>query len=191
MSETQLDRPFLVGEKIYLRPLDLDDVNQDYLNWINDEEVIGNLATVFPSTKEDLEGFVNSVLKNRNYVFFAIVEKKTNKHIGNVKLGPIEWISRTSNYGLMLGDKSSWGKGYAQEAFALLLKFAFGSLNLHKIWDMAVITNIASIKANEKVGFKVEAELEKHVYKNGKYHNVAVLGLLKENYYKNIEANSK
>jgi RimJ/RimL family protein N-acetyltransferase len=55
---------------------------------------------------------------------------------------------------------------------------------------MAVVTNIASIKANEKVGFKIEAELQKHVYKNGKYHNVAVLALLAEDYYKNIENDS-
>ncbi|MBP6455111.1 MAG: GNAT family N-acetyltransferase [Chitinophagaceae bacterium] len=191
MNYINLDRPFLVADKIYLRPIDIDDVNELYLNWINDGAVIDNLATVFPTSKEDLENFVKSILKNPNFVFFAIVVKDSNKHIGNVKLGPIDWISRTTNYGLMLGDKSSWGKGYAQEAFSLILKFAFDKLNLHKVWDMAVVTNIASIKANEKVGFKIEAELEKHVYKNGKYHNVAVLALLAENYYKNKENDSQ
>ena len=190
MSEINLNRPFLVADKIYLRPIDIEDVNESYLNWINDGDIIDNLATVFPTSKEDLANFVTSILKNPNFVFFAIVVKESNKHIGNVKLGPIDWISRTTNFGLMLGDKSSWGKGYAQEAFSLILKLAFDKLNLHKVWDMAVITNTASIKANQKVGFKIEAELEKHVYKNGEYHNVAILSLLAEDYYKKKEQDS-
>ena len=184
MNIIKLDRPFLVGEKIYLRGIDLNDVNEEYLNWVNDAEVINNLATVLPSTKIDLENFVKSNLENPNYVFFAIIEKKTNKHIGNIKLGPINWISRTSNYGLMIGDKDSWGKGFAQESFSLLNKFAFEKLNMHKLWDIAASTAIASIKANQKIGFKIEAELEDHVFKNGKYINVVVLSLFAKDYYK-------
>lgn len=185
MNTKQLDRPFLVGEKVYLRPLDIDDVNQKYLNWINDGEVISQLATIFPTPLYKLESFVKSILDNTNYVFFAIIEKETNKHIGNIKLGPINWINRMSNYGLMLGDKDSWGKGYAQESFILLLKYAFERLNLHKIWDMAATSNIASIKANQKVGFIIEAELKEHTFKNGKYEDVVVLSLLAKDYFRN------
>jgi RimJ/RimL family protein N-acetyltransferase len=183
MEAQKMDRPFLVGEKIYLRPLDLDDANQKYLNWINDEEVIKMLATINPTTLYKLEDYVKSILDSPNYTFFAIVEKETNNHIGNVKLGPINWINRTTNFGLMIGDKASWGKGYAQESFILLLKFAFEKLNLHKIWDMAIVSNVASIKANQKAGFKIEAELKKHVFKNGKYEDVVVLSLLAEDYF--------
>jgi len=188
MDTIKMDRPFLVGEKIYLRPLDLDDVNEKYLNWINDGEVIKLLATVRPTPMYQLESYVKSVLDNPNFVFFAIVEKETNKHIGNVKLGPIDWINRTTNYGLMLGDKDSWGKGYAQEAFILLLKFAFEKLNLHKVWDMATASNAASIKANQKVGFQIEGHLRKQLFKNGKYEDGVLLGLLAEDYFKNKEA---
>lgn len=183
MKTTTLDRPFLVGKKVYLRPLDMDDVNQEYLTWINDGEVINQLATVFPSTFYQLENFVKSVLDNPNTIFFAIIEKESNRHIGNVKLGPINWINRTSNFGLMIGDKNNWGKGFAQESFILLLKYAFEKLNLHKVWDMAVVSNIASIKANQKAGFKIEAELKEHVFKNGKYEDVVVLSLLAKDYF--------
>jgi len=186
METLQLDRPFLVGKKVYLRPIDMGDVNEEYLNWINDGDVINNLATVFPTTLIGLENFVKSAINSSDFVFFAIIEKKTNKHIGNVKLGQIDWISRTSNYGLMLGDKNSWGKGYAQESFILLIKYAFEKLNLHKVWDMAVKSNVASIKANQKVGFKIEAELKEHVFKNGKYMDLVVLSLLAEDYFNNL-----
>lgn len=184
MEIERLDRPFLVGDKIYLRPIDLDDINEEYINWINDEEVINLLATVRPTARHQLEEYVRGILDNPNYIFFAIVEKNTNRHVGNVKLGPINWINRTTNYGLMLGDKSSWGKGYATESFKLLVKYGFEKLNLHKIWDLAAASNIASIKANQKVGFNVEGVMRKQLFKNGEYEDGVVLGLLAEDYFK-------
>lgn len=179
----KLDRPFLLGENIYLRPLDMDDVNDNYLHWINDEEVIQYLATTFPITREGLENFVKSILNNHNFSFFAIIEKETNNHIGNVKLGPIDWINRTANFGLMLGEKSSWGKGYANEAFNLLLKYAFKTLNLHKLWDIAADSHIASIKSLEKVGIKIEAKLSQHSFKNGKYEDAVVVSITSDEYF--------
>lgn len=180
----QMDRPFLIGEKIYLRPLDMDDVNEKYLHWINDETVINFLATTtFPTTLDQLESYVKSINNSPNFFFFAIVEKETNNHIGNVKIGPIDWVNRTSNYGLMIGDKSSWGKGYASEVFKLLLKYAFRKLNLHKLWDIAAATHIASIKANENAGFKIEAELKQHSFKNGKYEDVVILSITSDEYF--------
>ena len=61
-----MDRPFLVGEKIYLRPFDVDDIEGDYIQWVNDSEIIGHLASnAFPKTKSELVDFVNDVLNNR------------------------------------------------------------------------------------------------------------------------------
>ena len=188
---TKIDRPFLYGKKVYLRPLDLDDVNQKYLSWMNDEEIIDQLDTVFPTALFQLENYVESVLKNPKYSFFAIVERETNAHIGNVKLGPIHWINRTSNYGLFIGEKDKWGKGYASEAFALLLKFAFEKINLNKIWDMAAATNIASIKSNQKAGFKIEGTLKEQAFKKGKYEDAVILSITAKEYFNLIDAAEK
>jgi hypothetical protein len=67
MAIDNMDRPFLIGDKVYLRPLDLNDVNQKYLNWVNDEDVIRNLAITTPSTLEQLESFVKSILNSSNF----------------------------------------------------------------------------------------------------------------------------
>ena len=181
-----LDRPFLVGEKIYLSPLDMDHVNANYLNWINDEEVIKFLDIKLPTTLDQLENYVKAILNSPNNIFFAIIEKETNKHIGNVKIGPIDWVHRTANYGLMLGVKSTWGKGYASEAFKLLLKYVFKKINLHKLWGIAVDSHIASIKANQKAGFKIEGKLKEHLFKDGKYVDGVIVSLTSEEYFKKV-----
>jgi len=178
-----MDRPFLIGDKVYLRPLDLNDVNQKYLNWVNDEDVIRNLAITTPSTLEQLESFVKSILDSSNFYFFAIIEKNTNLHIGNVKVGPINWTNRTSNYGLMLGEKSSWGKGYAQDAFKLIFKYSFETLNLHKLWDVAKSSNIPSIKSLERAGVKIEATLKEHSFKGGKYEDAVIVSITAHEYF--------
>jgi RimJ/RimL family protein N-acetyltransferase len=177
-----MDRPFLVGEKIYLRPFDVDDIEGDYIQWVNDSEIIGHLASnAFPKTKSELVDFVNDVLNNRDYVFFAVIEKISGKHIGNVKIGPINWIDRRTNYGRMM-SKYSWGKGYGTEILQLLIQYIFEVLNLNRIIDYAVSSNKASIKSNEKAGMDVEGEIEQFVYKDGHYQNVTILGLTRKRY---------
>ena len=74
-----MDRPFLVGEKIYLRPFDVDDIEVDYIQWVNDSEIIGHLASnAFPKTKSELVDFVNDVLNNKNpkhITLFSMISK--------------------------------------------------------------------------------------------------------------------
>jgi RimJ/RimL family protein N-acetyltransferase len=182
-----LNRPFLAGENIYLSPLDMDHVNENYLKWINDEEVIQFLEIAFPTTMEKLEGYVKSILDNPNCLFLAIIERETQKHIGNLKIGPIDWISRIAGHGILIGDKSSWGKGYASEAIKLLVKYAFRNLNLHKVWSIIVDSHMASIKAHQNAGFRIEGKLKQHLFKSGKYVDAAIISITSDEYFRQVK----
>ena len=82
-SETITDKAFLSGEKIYLRPLELEDVNSQYLQWVNDPEVVlGRIESHFPVTIERQFGYVKSQLTRNEVAMFAIIEKHTNTFIG-------------------------------------------------------------------------------------------------------------
>ena len=72
-------------------------------------------------------------IDNRHVFIDAILNKKTGAHIGNIKLGDINWIHRFSELGIMIGDKRYWGKGYGEEACKLVLAYAFDRLNLNKV----------------------------------------------------------
>ena len=175
-------KPFLEGEMIYFTPLD-EDVDENYLKWINDREIINYLETgYFPMSRQEIVKYVKTINSNPNYAFFAIIEKKTKNYIGNAKLGPIDWINRSSEYGRIIGEKSAHGKGYGKDVAKLLLYYGFMILNLNKITAGAVADNIASIKSNEKIGLEIEGNLKEQNYHNGMYKDVIRMGITRAKY---------
>jgi len=174
---------FLSSEKIYLRGVMEDDVNDEYYSWINDPEINQFLETRFlPRSQKDILSHVNKLDGNPNEIFFAICDIKNDKHIGNIKLGPINWYHRKGDISLLIGDKNYWGRGVATEAIHLVVEFGFKTLNLHKLNAGYYENNIGSAKAFEKCGFKVEGHFKDEYYCDGKYINGVRIGLLKKEF---------
>ncbi|NQT47408.1 MAG: GNAT family N-acetyltransferase [Chloroflexi bacterium] len=170
--------PFLVGQRIYLREVRPSDVNEDYYRWMNDPEVTRYLESgVYPNSRENLEAYVREKLGDRNSVFLAIVFKEGHRHIGNIKLGPIDWIHRLGDVGIMIGERDCWGKGYASEAISLISRYAFGRLDLHKLTAACCDSNTGSAKAFQKSGFEIEGIRKQHAFFDGKYSDVVIMGL--------------
>ena len=179
--------PFLEGKNIYFCPLE-ETASDDYSRWINDREVITHLEVgIFPRSQRELSDFVKKVNDSNNDVFFAVIEKETKQHIGNIKLGPINWVNRTAVYGRLIGEKSCWGKGYGKEIARLILHYAFTILNLNKVTAGAIADNIGSIKSNEKVGLLKEGILKQQVFSEGKYKDIVLMGITRDRYLKLIE----
>jgi [ribosomal protein S5]-alanine N-acetyltransferase len=171
---------FLVGENIYFRQLDLEDIDNGYLDWINDTNVIRYLDSGhFPLSREQLRQYVVSAHQSKDVVFFAVVETNSDKHIGNVKIGPIDWVNRCAEFGRLIGPNSSRGMGIGQEITKLILEYGFLTLNLNKITAGAVADNISSIKSNEKAGLVVEGVLKEQIFSEGSYKDAVRLGITK------------
>ena len=182
---------FIRGEKISLRPVDLDDVEGDYLRWVNDSSVTQYMGTLcFPTTKTALRQYIEKQIGDRDVVFFAVVENENGKHIGNAKLGPIDWINRRTSFGRMVGDRSYWGKGYGTEITKLLLEYAFLVLNLNKVTGAVSVENEGSIRSNLKAGFSVEGRLKEYIYNDGCYKDALFVGITRKEYM-NIHHKSK
>ena len=173
---------FITGNKIYLREVRQSDINQTYCQWLNDPEVNRYLETRFiPQSTESISQFVASKTGN-NEMLLAICCAKNDCHIGNIKLGPINWVHRYGDVSLFIGDKNYWGKGIASEAIELLTDFAFRVLNMHRLKADAYDKNIGSIRAFEKCGYVREGILRKQYYSDGKYVDTVLLGILQEEY---------
>lgn len=174
---------FIEGKSIYLREVRVSDVNENYYSWLNDPDVNQYLETRYiPRSSENIKEFVKSMDGNPNSIFMAICLRDNDRHIGNIKLGPINWIHRVGNISLLIGAKEYWGKGIATESISLVVKYAFNNLNIRKLCSGCYSDNIASAKAFEKVGFKREGLLRKHWYFKGKYTDEILMGLLSEEY---------
>lgn len=174
---------YLGGNNIYFSPFDK--IESNYLKWINDLSVTKYLdSSIFPIDSNKLQEFVDSCDKNKDVIFLKIIENKSNNYIGNVKLGPINWVHRRAEMGRFIGDKKVHGKGYGTEVTKLILYYAFRILNLNKITCGAFCDNISSIKSNQKCGFEIEGKLKNHNYLDGKYRDILRFGILRDKYFK-------
>ncbi len=168
---------YLTGERIYLREVRLSDVNDSYYRWMNDRAVTQFLESRFyPHSMDGIRKYVEEKSNSRDGVFFAMVLREGDRHIGNIKIEPINWIHRFCELGLMLGERDCWGKGYGSEAISLVTHYAFCILNLHKVNAGCYIGNSGSIKAFEKSGFVREGLLKDHFFCDGKYQDYVIMG---------------
>jgi len=182
-KKTERNLPhFIDGVNIYLRGVFASDANANYCKWMNDTEVTQYLESRFyPHSVESITSYISQVKASSGSVLLAIVAKDKNIHIGNIKLGSINWIHRYADVGILIGDKTYWGKGIAVEAIKLVIEYAFKKLNLHRLEAGCYSNNIASIKAFKKAGFIEEGCLKQRYFFNGGYVDRVCLGILREN----------
>jgi ribosomal-protein-alanine N-acetyltransferase len=183
MPEPSEPVKFIAGTLVYLRPFGHEDLSGPYSAWMNDPEVTCYMESgIFPNTADDLEKFFRDVTGSRNQVILAVVDKKTHQHIGNVKLGPIDWVHRRAHFGILIGEKKFWGKGVGAEATRLIVEYAFERLNLNRV-DLGVYAeHQAAVRCYEGVGFKIEGRLRQDLFHHGEHKDRLWMGLLRSEY---------
>ncbi len=183
--------------EICIRRLSKSDVTQNYVDWLNDPEINQFLETrLVPQTIDDCIEYVERMRKDPNQFHFGIfgmklqppwgvssVENSTligTSHIGNCKLGPINWIHSNGDVSIFIGERSTWGQGAGYQTIMSLLDFGFNILNLHRVNAHVYQGNERSEKLFKKCGFKEEGIEFERVWFNGKYVNVINFGKLRE-----------
>lgn len=147
----------IVGNKVKIRTILESDVNDIYVDWMNDYETNKYMETRWNiQNKYTILEFVKSIRESKNQILFAILDVKNSKHIGNIKLGPINNIYRFADISFFLGEKDYYGKGCMREAVALVCNYAFNNLHLHRIQAGFIDGNNASKQVLEANGFKQE-----------------------------------
>lgn len=171
------------GKNIYLRLLQTSDVSDAYVRWLGDPEVNRYLETRFqPQTHASIMEFVKAKLGSKTELLFAICLAADDRHIGNIKLGPINEHHRSADVSLFIGEKAEWGKGYAGEAISLVTKHAFTRLKLNKLKAGCYGANQGSARAFERCGYVREGLLRGQVFSEGKEDDVILLGLRAADY---------
>ncbi|MDO8518155.1 MAG: GNAT family N-acetyltransferase [bacterium] len=147
------------GNSIYLRSLTEDDFTERYLSWFCDPEVTRFLFAR-NITREDAVKHLRDGIKTGNWHMYAICEVKGGRHIGNIKIGPIDKHNGVSDLVTVIGERDAWGRGYGREAVGLATRVAFGELGIRKLSASIDSRNIGSIKAYTAAGFEVETSLK-------------------------------
>ncbi len=103
--------------RLILRTLRSPDVGEEYMAWLSDPEVTRYLEIRF--TVQTIQGareFISAMNASEDSLFLGMFLKSSATHIGNIKLGPMDWHHRRGDIGLVIGDGVHWGKGFATEA---------------------------------------------------------------------------
>ena len=165
------------GLKTKLRALEPDDAPL-LAKWRNDTSIQDMLiGWHWPVSVENERKWLESIGSDNNNKRFAILADDGN-HIGNIGVYSIDWVSRQCGFGLFIGESKYRGMGYANDASKVLLDFVFSELGLNRVWVYVLATNEPSVKHFERLGFKHEGTLKDHNFRNGKFIDVHVLGLL-------------
>jgi RimJ/RimL family protein N-acetyltransferase len=106
------------------------------------------------------------------------VTREADRLIGCLGLHEMDLRNRHAVFGISVGDKSYWGKGHGSEATRLILDHAFLTLNLNRVWLQVFEYNPRGIRCYEKIGFRHEGRLRQHVYRDGRYWDTLVMGIL-------------
>lgn len=163
---------------IGLRLLTASDVTLDYLGWLNDPDVNRYLETRFKSwSLEEIESFVKEKEESPDEYLWGIFIVSRRRHVGNIKLGPINRNHRRADISLFVGDKDWWGKGIATRAIRLVTAFGFGTANLNKLQAGAYAPNEGSIRAFCNVGFVREGLIVEAALVDGRAVDTVLVGL--------------
>ncbi len=182
MTNPSIRRARVLGKKVFLRPMEREDINDDYLDWVNDSSLNSYiLQTGYPVNRDSaIEYFERS--QPPSAVYFAVCDIESGTHIGNARLSLIDPIHRVATYGRLIGHKGFLGKGFGSDALIQLLRFGFHKIGLNRIWSSAAIENEASLGSNDKVGMQREGILRDYVYADGRFHDTVVLAMLRRDF---------
>jgi [ribosomal protein S5]-alanine N-acetyltransferase len=156
--------------KIVLRKLNLKkDISKKYQNWMNDFEVHKYTEQKYiKHSLINIRNFVREKNKSKNEFLYGIFLKRNifKIHIGNIKLGPINFIHKTGEISYFIGEKELRGKGYTTLAIKEIIKIA-KKMGLKKLKAALYEMNIGSKKVLIKNGFKIEGKFKSElIFKN-------------------------
>jgi [ribosomal protein S5]-alanine N-acetyltransferase len=173
-----MKNPFLIGQAIYLRPLEREDAPLG-VAWINHPEVTRTLARHRPVNLLGEERWIEQVTRSDRDVALVIVTRETDRPVGMTGLHQIDPKNRHAGFGIMLGEPDEWDKGYGTEATRLVVGYAFETLNLNRVWLHVFENNPRGLRAYEKAGFRKEGVLRQDNFREGRYWDTIVMGVLR------------
>jgi RimJ/RimL family protein N-acetyltransferase len=177
-------RYFWQGDKVRLRPLQIEDAEQGFINSLDSpSRQVLQLGIELPTSVELLRSSLEKYVgcKDADGVILFVIENREGANVGG-----ISWHSRhqkngTFSFGIFI-DRAHRGKGYAEDAVRILLRYGFWERRYQKCNSACVHTNEASIRLHKRLGFVEEGRRRRQNFFNGQYYDDILFGLTREEF---------
>ncbi len=178
-----MKNPYLIGDKLYLRPLDREDA-PIIQGFINNPGISRNLLAYRPFTLAMELAYIENSANSPTDLSLGICLKADDQLIGTASLHAIHPKDRRAEFGMAIGDERQWGKGYGTEVTRLMAQLAFERLNLNRLSLSVYDFNERGIRAYTRVGFQREGVLREYTFVDGAYHDAIIMSLLRSDWEK-------
>jgi ribosomal-protein-alanine N-acetyltransferase len=142
-------------ERFRLRPLGVSDATERYRSWFNAETASMGIASARSQpTLDELRQFIAERAERPDVLFLGIFVRERGEHIGNIKYEPIDRDEHYAVMGILLGEKSWWGKGVTAEVLRATARWLVEHRGTREIVLGVMKDNQLARRSYEKVGFR-------------------------------------
>jgi len=173
--------PILRGEQVYLRPAERSDLPL-FVRWLADAEVARNLAVRSPISQAMEDKWFDQVVEQqgRDRYHFTICLLSDGRPIGATDLREINMEDGRAAFGIVIGERGEWNRGYGTDALNAICDFGFGQLRLERIELDVYADNKRAQRSYEKAGFRSEGTLRHGHFSDGRFTDVERMALMRE-----------
>jgi RimJ/RimL family protein N-acetyltransferase len=165
------------GKHIVLRAIERDDLPR-YVDWLNDPAVLEHFGPYAPLSLAQEEQWYKRSLGESSTRDFAI--EFEGQHIGGAGFCHIDARNANAEVGLFIGIPKLWEQGLGRDVMRTLVRFGFEQMNLHRLYLRVFAGNARAIHLYEKLGFQREGLWRQAEFRNGRYHDMLWMGILRD-----------
>ena len=169
--------------KLEFKKIKADDLEM-VLKWRTMPEVTKYMYTDFEPSMEKQKQWYDRISRDtsrRDWIIWVDGEP-----VGVLSIVKIDPVNRRCEWAYYLGSPNVRGKGIGKNVELNVHEFVFGSLGLNKLCCEVLKSNDLVVKIHEKYGSVVEGNRRQQIYKNGEYLDIVEMGLLREDWEKNV-----
>jgi RimJ/RimL family protein N-acetyltransferase len=172
--------PSIRGEQVYLRPAERTDI-EAFVRWFSDAETTRYLALRAPFSKAMEEQWFDGMLarQGKEAYHFVICLLADGRAIGTAGFHHVNYEDGHASFGISIGERAEWSKGYGTDALRAICDFGFGQLRLERIELDVYEPNKRAQRSYEKAGFVTEGTLRHAHFSDGRHQDVLRMSLLR------------
>ena len=158
----QLGKPVVSGAKVLLREKRLEDAADDFA-WRTDDE-LARLDATRPLGMS-YEAFLRYSREELTYANpnskRLAIDTLDGRHIGNCMYYDTDLKRSQAEFGIMIGDRGYWSKGYGTDSVDAFLKHIFTTTSLGRIYLHTLDWNMRARRSFAKSGFREVKKLRR------------------------------